>query len=50
MGVLLTGMGQIWFDHADFQEVDHNTRGKGYKEKGKNPYLSSLSLFFIYMI
>nr|WP_272509064.1 AraC family transcriptional regulator [Clostridium ganghwense] len=25
IGVLLTGKGQIWFDNADFQEVDHNT-------------------------
>ncbi|AWB43896.1 AraC family transcriptional regulator [Paenibacillus sp. CAA11] len=25
VGVLLTGKGQIWFDHADLQEVDRNT-------------------------
>ena len=25
IGVLLTGKGQIWFDNADLQEVDHNT-------------------------
>lgn len=25
IGILLSGKGQIWFDNADFQEVDHNT-------------------------
>jgi len=25
IGILLTGKGQVWFDNADFQEVDHNT-------------------------
>lgn len=25
IGILLSGKGQIWFDNANFQEVDHNT-------------------------
>ncbi|BAL01440.1 putative AraC family transcriptional regulator [Oscillibacter valericigenes Sjm18-20] len=25
IGILLYGKGQVWFDNADFQEVDHNT-------------------------